>query len=242
MTVTGEHLLLYEQPPLLRIAGDAIRPGGLDLTDRAMSLCALEPGAWVLDAGCGQGATVEHLASRYRLRAVGVDPSAFLLRAGLERAPSAPLIQAVGEALPVASDLFAAVFAECTLSLMDRERALAEFHRVLHDDGWLILTDMYARDPAGAAELRHLPVRSCVAGAVSREELIASVTAHGFSVRLWEDHTDALKRFAARLIWEHGSLANFWQCAAQTDGSVLDGAVTLSRPGYYLMIAQKSRD
>ncbi|MBK8021774.1 MAG: hypothetical protein IPK19_10200 [Chloroflexi bacterium] len=64
--------------------------------------------------------------------------------------------------------------------------------------GWLILTDMYARDPAGAAELRHLPVRSCVAGAVAREELIASVTAHGFSVRLWEDHTDALKRFAAR--------------------------------------------
>ncbi|MBK8021775.1 MAG: hypothetical protein IPK19_10205 [Chloroflexi bacterium] len=106
--------------------GDAIRPGGLDLTDRAMSLCALEPGAWVLDAGCGQ----VRPSSIWR-RVIGCGPSAsirppLLLRAGLD-APSAPLIQAVGEALPVASDLFAAVFAECTLSLMDRERALAEF-------------------------------------------------------------------------------------------------------------------
>ena len=43
----------------------------------------IEPESRVLDLGCGNGATVEHLGTDRGLTAVGVDPSALLLAQGL---------------------------------------------------------------------------------------------------------------------------------------------------------------
>lgn len=237
--MTADRVFLYEQLPLLQAAGGALRPGGLALTDRAVDGCGLAAGSWVLDAGCGQGVTVEHLLAQHHLHAIGVDASALLLRAGQQRAPSLPLVQAVGETLPFVAGCFAAVLAECTLSLMVMDRALAEFYRVLRAGGFLVVTDLYVRDPAGADALHDLPVRSCLGGAVLRDALLERVTAHGFTIRLWEDHTEKLRVFVARLIWEHGSLAQFWQCAVPREGSRMEAAAALAKPGYYLLIAQK---
>ena len=237
--MTADRVLLYEQPPLRQVSGGAIRPGGLELTDYALDFCGLAAGAWALDAGCGQGVTVEHLISRRHMHAIGIDPSAVLLHSGQQREPNLPLVQGVGEALPVAPDYFDVVLAECTLSLMDMETALAEFGRVLRTDGWLIVTDLYVRHPEQMNALQDLPVRSCLGGAIPRETLLERVRAQGFTVRLWEDHTDMLKVFAARLIWEHGSLAQFWQCAVPQTSRRLETATALAKPGYYLLIAQK---
>lgn len=237
--MADDRVLLYEQPPLRQVAGGAIRPGGLELTDYALDFCGLPAGSWALDAGCGQGVTVDHVINRRQLRAVGVDASTSLLNAGHLRADSLALVQAVGEALPVAPGYFDVVLAECTLSLMDMDLALAEFWRVLRADGWLIVTDLYARHPEHVNALQDLPVRSCLGGAIPRESLLERVTAQEFTVRLWEDHTEVLKVFAARLIWEHGSLAQFWQCAVPQTSRRLETATALAKPGYYLLIAQK---
>lgn len=239
--MSDERVRVYEQSPLLEVAGNTIRPGGLALTDRALEFCALPIGSRVLDVGCGPAASIEHLRARHQLNVVGLDPSEKLLRAGRRRDPSLGLVQSPGEHLPIAAEQFEAVLTECSLSVMkNSDRALAEFWRVLRADGYLILSDIYARNPAGIEALKYLPLDSCLCGAVSQAQIIDRVTAHGFEVKLWEDHTQALNVFAAQLIWSNGSLQQFWcRATSRTDATDIQAAIARSKPGYYLLIAHK---
>jgi ubiquinone/menaquinone biosynthesis C-methylase UbiE len=236
-----ERVRLYEQSPLLEVAGDTIRPGGLALTDRALEFCALPIGSRVLDVGCGPAASIEHLRAKHQLDAVGLDPSEMLLRLSRRRDPSLQLIQSPGECLPIADDQFAAVLTECSLSVMkNSNRALAEFWRVLRPSGYLILSDIYARNPAGIEALKDLPIDSCLCGAVSQAQIFDRVVAHGFEIKLWEDHTQALNVFAAQLIWSNGSLQQFWcRATSRADAGDIQRAIARSKPGYYLLIARK---
>lgn len=239
--IVDERVRLYEQSPLLEVAGETIRPGGLALTDRGLEFCTLPSGSRVLDVGCGPAASIEHLRVEHQLDAVGLDPSEMLLRSGRRRDPSLPLIQSSGEWLPIAGDQFEAVLTECSLSVMkDSNRAVAEFWRVLRSGGYLILSDIYARNPAGVDAVHGLPLDSCLCGAISRAEITNRVEAAGFKVVLWEDHTKALNVFAAQLIWSNGSLQQFWcRAAARADAVDLQTVIAQSKPGYYLLIAQK---
>ena len=237
----SEHIRLYEQPPLREVAGETIRPGGLGLTDRALAFCVLPPGARVLDVGCGPAASVEHLRTHCGFAAFGLDPSALPLQAGRQRNGSLPLVQGQGEHLPFGEVLFDALFAECSLSLMDYSaRALGECWRLLRGDGYLIVSDLYARNADGAAALANLPIASCLRGALPQSDVFQRLQTAGFTVCLWEDHTSALKSFAAQLIWQHGSMGQFW-CRAASPSSAADiqAAVTLVKPGYFLLVARK---
>jgi arsenite methyltransferase len=239
--MTAARVRVYEQSPLLEVAGETIRPGGLALTDRALEFCALPLGARVLDVGCGPAASIEHLRVQHQLKAVGLDPSELLLRSGRRRDPSVCLIQSPGEHLPIAAGQFDAALAECSLSAMsDTDRVVAELWRVLRPGGYLILSDVYARNPAGMAALQQLPIDSCLGGAVSQTEIVDRIEAAGFEVKLWEDHTQALNIFAARLIWSNGSLQQFWcRATSRADATTTQAAIAQSKPGYYLLIAQK---
>jgi SAM-dependent methyltransferase len=240
--MTGDRVRVYEQSPLLEVAGDTIRPGGLALTDRALELCALPIGSRVLDVGCGPGASIGHLRVKHQLNAVGLDPSEMLLRSGRRRDPSLHVIQSPGESLPIAADQFDAVLAECSLSVMGNSaRALAESWRVLRSGGYLIVSDVYARNSAGVDALRRLPIDSELCGTCSQSEIVDRVRAHGFKIKLWEDHTKALSVFAAQLIWSKGSLQQLWCCAAsRADIAEVQTVMAQAKPGYYLLIAQKT--
>jgi ubiquinone/menaquinone biosynthesis C-methylase UbiE len=237
-----DRVRVYEQSPLLKVVGDTIRPGGLALTDRALEFCALPIGARVLDVGCGPAASIEHLRVKHQLNVVGLDPLEMFLRLGLRRDPSLQLIQSPGEHLPIAAGQFEAVLTECSVSVMrNSDRALAEFWRVLRSSGYLILSDIYARNPAGVAALQQLPIDSCLCGARPQSEIIDRVEKHGFEVKLWEDHTKALNVFAAQLIWSNGSLQQFWgRTTSQTDTMDVQMAIAQAKPGYYLLIAEKT--
>jgi SAM-dependent methyltransferase len=240
--MNAEACRVYEREDVRRATGDTIRPGGLALTDRALGCCALPAGARVVDVGCGLGETVAHLIARHGLSALGVDPSALLLRTGRHQDSGRPLIRAVGERLPFAAGALDAVVAECSLSLItDVDQALAEFHRVLRGGGVVIVGDVYARNPAAAESLGRLPFASCVRGAMPRQHVIDRFQAHGFNVALWEDHTEALKRLAVEIIMAHGSLDWFW-CRASggaADPQVIRAAITRAQPGYFLLVAVK---
>lgn len=264
--------------PAWRTAGDGlIRPGGLALTDRAISYCQLPRGSRIWDIGCGLGIAVEHLVRQHGLAAVGIDRSD-VLDAARTRAPTVPFIRACADALPCPSRSLDAVMAECSWSSASagdgvsacddgasadsgawardggsaggactveratapwdvtiRTHILAEFHRVLRPDGWLILNDIYARAPVA---LRPAPLgEGCWRTIPTEDEVRAAVVAQGFAIELWEDHSAALREFAARLILEHGSLNGLWGEAGERPDA--RAALKAARPGYFLLIARR---
>jgi arsenite methyltransferase len=155
------------------------------------------------------------------------------------------LLQGQGEYLPVADGAIDVILAECSLSVMaDVGLALAEFRRVLREDGSIVVSDVYARNPAGIPGLRQLPVACCLRGAESRQKITGRLHAHGFHILLWEDHSDALKQLAARIIMAHSSMAQFWcqTTGGHADPSHIQHAIAQSKPGYFLLIAEKGED
>ncbi len=233
---------LYEQEAIRCVTGDAIRPGGLKLTARALDLLSPPAGARVLDVGCGAGASVDYLGNGHGLVALGLDPSELLTRSGRQRSPGLPLLRGRGERLPIADDEIDLVLAECSLSVMaDAGRALAEFWRVLRNGGYVVVSDVYARNPAVIPALRQLPVTCCLRGAASRQEVTDRLRAIGFCILSWEDHSDVLKQLTARIIMAHGSMARFWcQVTGECDnGARIQRVIARSKPGYFLLVAQK---
>jgi ubiquinone/menaquinone biosynthesis C-methylase UbiE len=226
---------IYEQNEVQQVLGETLRPGGWTLTQRALAYCELPPGARVLDAGCGMGSSVEFFQNA-GYRASGIDLSAALLLQGHQRNSHLPLVRASADRLPLASGRFQAVLAECSLSeFSDPGRALDEFWRLLEPRGFLILSDVYTRNPAGMAALREIPAARCLHGAVEQPHLLRLLTRHGFDVKRWEEHTELLKPLAASMI-----------CALQTipaenelDALDVQLAIARAKPGYYLLIARK---
>ena len=224
---------IYESEELRVVTGPAIRPGGVELTARAVEFCAFPAGARLLDVGCGEGATVKHLRDRYQLDASGVDISSRLLADGKERDETLPIVRAQAEHLPYESGALDGILCECVLSLLpEPEKALLEFHRVLAPAGHLILSDIYVRGVAGHEHLPEGAADGCLKGALPIDSTATMLEETGFTILIREDHTRYLRELAARLILANGSLDGV--CA----GMKFDGH-SIGRPGYYLMVARK---
>jgi len=232
---------LYESEKLRAVTGPAIRPGGVDLTARAVEFCSFPAGARLLDVGCGEGATVGFLRDSYRLDSFGVDFSSLLLADGKSRNGSLPLARATAEQLPFADCSLDGVLCECVFSLLpEPEKALREFNRVLSLGGSLIMSDIYLRVPGEGLSVQGGAVDGCLMGAMSVSFLKTMLAESGFSLILWEDHSHLLRELAARLILADGSLEGFWatlNSAACPVGGRTDKFG--GRPGYYLLVARK---
>ncbi len=217
----------FDSPQLRAVTGPAIRPGGLELTGRAVEFCSFPAGARLLDVGCGSGVTVDFLRNRHGLEATGVDISSRLLREGKSHDATLPLIRGNAERLPHGDASFDGILCECVLSLVnDAEGALAEFHRVLRPGGRLILSDVYPREPGGDR------MDGCLKGAVPFSVTRSMLDGTGFSILLWEDHTRYLKELAARLVLAGAEPAGFCGEYTKAGGGH-------RRPGYYLLVARK---
>lgn len=229
----------YEHCAMHQVLGETIRPGGFTLTRRALEFCGLQPGERILDVGCGMGASVAYLREKAGLDAVGLDPSDTLLKTGLERQPGLPLYLGRGEELPFATGSMKAVLAECSLSLAeDVERVLAEMARVLEDGGWLIISDLYRRDPSVEGKGPDLSW-GCLGRAFDCEELERKIVAQGFTMALWEDYTVFLKDLVIRIIMDYGSLDNFYRLVFGADSTTRSSGISQMKPGYFLLIAKK---
>lgn len=243
--MTGETCRIYESSFLRQVTGETIRPGGFNLTDRAVNICGFCPKDKVLDLGCGTGATVEYLTTKYSLQVAGIDPSDHLLDIARKQRPELPFIQALAESLPFMPGEMDGIFAECTISVMaNPDKALQECNRVLKNKGWLVITDVYARNPEAVGDLRSLPTVSCLTGAMSRNELEEKLLYAGFRIVLWEDHSNVLKELMIKFIMTHGSMANFWQQSTTGSSDGIDThhmqeVIKKARPGYFLLIAKK---
>lgn len=215
------------------------RPGNLKLTAHAIEAARLTPGARILDLGCGAGDTLRALLAG-GFHVIGVDCAADPFPAHALDPCAGKRIVATAEALPLPDQSFDAVLAECSFSLFrDQKSALQECARVLVNGGTLIVSDLYARQPEAIAAVRALR-GSCVAGMLVPAELDVLLTAAGFTVRLWEDHSRSLRECTARYLFEHGSLDGLWNCSDASSDSI-QCAMRAARTGYFLLIAIRSR-
>ena len=142
MAVTSDH---DSDPERFRLAGRVTRRyliGARSLHDRVASKL-LEAGATrVLDIGCGEGALHDALPRAARLRLVGLDASAALLRAHPR-----PKVQADARLLPFRAETFdAAVMVNMLHHLDDPMAALKEARRVLAPGGVLLASAISRAD------------------------------------------------------------------------------------------------
>lgn len=216
------------------------RPGGLELTARAIALAHLGAGAVVLDLGCGAGASVRYLRT-LGIDAIGIDCEDRAGRQSGQGTIASAHIAAKAEELPFPQSSVHGVLAECSLSTMeDQDLVLAECARVLEDGGRLMISDLYAGQPDAIGAVRALK-NSCVSRMIVRKELEARLRRQGFRVKVWEDHSRALRECAARYIMEHGSLEGLWSCAAEDPADSVERSMRSARAGYFLLIATRNR-
>jgi SAM-dependent methyltransferase len=104
--------------------------------------CGLSSGSTVVDVGCGTGISTRLLAER-GLRVIGVDPNLDMLSSARETTFDSPIPieyrRGEAEATGLDSSIPSAVTAFQAFHWFDREKALADFHRILQPGGWLAL-------------------------------------------------------------------------------------------------------
>jgi SAM-dependent methyltransferase len=229
---------LYESGALHCKSGRPLRPGGSYLTALAVFCGAWRPGDRVIDVGCGRGSTLDYLR-RCGLEAIGVDTSAETLQLAKELDETVSVIRASGDCLPLADASVDGILAECSLSLMpETSRALAEFHRVLRDDGRIVITDVYARNPDPPAQM-DLHLASSVPGILEKARTIEQLAGAGFTLESWQDHSGVLTAFVAKFVFEYGSLDALWGGKGETPGR--SDQIRRLRPGYALLVARKGK-
>ena len=201
------------------------------LTEEALAQCELPAGARVLDVGCGVGTTLNYLVSAHQFAAVGVDTSCKVLTGARQEHPDLAFAQAVAEYLPFASTSIAAIIAECVLSIVsERKRVLREFSRVLAAGGTLIASDVYARYASPNAMSHHI---------LTQAQIIEQLSAYGFAVESWQDHSPALREFVAQMIWGGGTFEDFCAQAQLFETTAPPSEATRKALGYYALVARK---
>lgn len=122
--------------------------GGLKATRELIELCHIDKDKYVLDIGCGVGATPCYIAKRHGCRVVGVDISEGMInrsngrakREGLENRVEFKVADA--QNLPFEDRLFDIVIAESvTTFVKDKEKAVSEYVRMTKPGGYVGLNE-----------------------------------------------------------------------------------------------------
>ncbi len=194
------------------------RPGGFEITSKALSFCSFKKGSRIIDLGCGSGATVDFLTSE-GFEAYGIDNDTKKTR------PQINLINGSAEKIPFPESSVDGVFMECSFTLMNDQRAvLNECYRVLKPGGRLVISSLYARgDPAYIKDgFGHID---------RKEDIVLKIENNGFDIELFEDHSGHLPAMWGQMIFERGldSLYNSLGVDHEKMKSI--------KAGYFLLIA-----
>ncbi len=123
--------------------------GSMRATEELIELCRIGDGAYILDVGCGVGATPCYLAKTYNCRVLGVDLLEKMVEQSRERARAMGVEERVefrvadARDLPFENDLFDVVLVESVnVFFKDKHRAMAEYARVTKLGGYVGITEM----------------------------------------------------------------------------------------------------
>lgn len=122
--------------------------GGLEATDALIQLCHIGRDSYLLDVGCGVGATPCFIAKKHGCRVVGVDISERMVERSRERANRERVADRVefkvadAQDLPFEDDLFDAVITESVTAFPeDKQKAVKEYVRVTRPGGYVGLNE-----------------------------------------------------------------------------------------------------
>ena len=122
--------------------------GSLEATETLLALCHISKDSYVLDVGCGVGATACWLAKRVGCRVVGVDILPKMVARSQERAQREKVAGRVefkvadAQALPFEDNLFDAVLTESVTAFpADKQKAVTEYARVTRPGGYVGLNE-----------------------------------------------------------------------------------------------------
>jgi arsenite methyltransferase len=157
--------------------------GGLETTWELIELCHIGQDTYVLDVGCGAGATASTLSKTYGCRVVGVDLRETMVILSAERAQKQGVADLVAFRVADAQDLpfddatFDVVLCESVATFIeDKQRVVDEFARVVKPGGYVGLNEeiwLKAPTPEVAEHVGIMwPVKSNVPTAEEWEALL----------------------------------------------------------------------
>jgi len=142
---------LESEPSYLELQahmGTTKHMGGLDATEELVELCHINKDTYVLDVGCGVGATACYLAKRYGCKVVGTDISEKMIDWANRRAKREGVEDRVefrvadAQNLPFEDARFDVVICESvTTFIADKRRAVSEYVRVTKPGGYVGLNE-----------------------------------------------------------------------------------------------------
>jgi len=122
--------------------------GGLETTKRLIDLCYIDQEAYLLDVGCGAGATAAYLAKELGARVMAVDLRETMVALTQERAEREGVAGRVdvrvadAQALPFGDATFDVVLCESVATFIeDKARVACEFARVVKPGGYVGLNE-----------------------------------------------------------------------------------------------------
>ena len=122
--------------------------GSREATDRLAELCQIKAGDYVLDVGCGVGATPVYLAKAIGCRVMGVDIVPRMIERARELADKEDLGRMVGfkpadaQELPFPDNHFDIVITESVTAFPEnKQQAVNEYYRVLKPGGYVGLNE-----------------------------------------------------------------------------------------------------
>lgn len=136
------------------------------LLEKGLGLAGFAPGARLLEAGCATGEGPARLLELGYTRLTAVDIDAAAIEKAALRAPGCAFFCADARELPFADGAFDGIISEAAFSVIDgKERAAAQYARVLAPGGRLLLND-FAVAGGGGAQAPGVP---CLDGVQSME-------------------------------------------------------------------------
>ena len=194
------------------IYGDEfLSPGGLEKTKALTDLALIEPQSQVLDVGCGIGGTAFHLAQQYSCSVQGVDLMPHSVAEANRRAETkgfqdqVQFVTADATNLPYPEEHFDVVWGQdAWLHVDNKDEMLAEFHRVLRNQGQLVFSDWLISDPThkDADSLFEVAAAPNMASVGQYQSLLVDAgfevqTSNDTSAELVVEYEDVLDRLTA---------------------------------------------
>lgn len=182
--------IIYSHPLATWLIGESFHPGGLALTDELAELTDLGPGKWLLDAGCGRGASTVHLAKTRGCEAVGLT----LESDGVEQGRQLAEASGVGDRvrfvqddilrMDTGGDGFDVVLMECVLSTLEQKpESLRQIYRITKPGGHIALTDVTVSGELHDQLKGSIGAALCMADARDFDEYMGLVEEAGFRVK-----------------------------------------------------------